>query len=110
MFGKVKENPPKGIRKSNKVYKFRKFLIRYDKINYNDEPSAVNDLIFNSVKKPLIKWSFNIFISSLPIFLLLCSFFPGQLLVTPQILIIKALGISLAWYLIIEFKKDWRAK
>jgi len=79
-----------------------KFFIKYGLIQ--EYGSEIDEYLFESIKKPLVNWIFKIILTSIPIyFMILLITFQYQLY--PQ-----SLGISILWWLIVEFWLDITGK
>ncbi len=93
----VKKVREKGIKS------LEKFLTKYEKLEkFDDTALKVENYLFENYKKPIVEWIFQVIFTSIPIFIAILLF-NG-----PKKAISWAIGISIVWWLIIEFRKDWK--
>ncbi len=80
-----------------------KFLTKYGKLEKGDETALkVENYLFENFKLPIVNWIFQIIFTSIPISLTLLAFNVRRNVIPISI------GISLLWWIIIEFRKDWK--
>lgn len=82
--------------------RFRRFLIKYE---YMDKETEVRDFFFEYYWKPLFKWTVDMFLSTIPVALILVLIYPSQI---GWAIIPFAFGVTIFLWYALEYIKQIR--